>query len=127
MNPDFPVKISQGEIFVKAAHGRIEETNFILYLTVREKHPSAEVTCTGMFTHIRIFATPETIRPPGEGDDRHVPIREDEPSTLVELPGDWEVGVTAGRYTVCILGARTPSGDENQRIPFTEVTESHFQ
>lgn len=127
MNADFPVKISQGEIFVEAAHGRIEKDHFALYLTVREKHPSAEVTCTGMFTHIRIFATPDTLRPPGESDDRHATIREDEPSTLVELPGNWEVAVTAGGYTVCILGARTPSWDENQRIPFTEVPESHFQ
>jgi hypothetical protein len=120
MSVDFPVKISQGEIFVGSAHGRIADTNFILYLTTREKHPSAEVICTGLFTHVRIFATPETIRPSSE-DGRHAPILEEEPSTLVELPGGWEVGVTACSHTDCILGVKSPSLTESHRIHFTEV------
>ena len=120
MPVDFPVKISQGEIFVESAHGEVQDRNFILYLTAREKHPSAEVTCTGLFTHIRIFSTSETIRPPSE-EGCHVPILEEEPSTLVELPGGWEVGVTASGHTVCVLGVKSPSLTESHRIHFTEV------
>jgi hypothetical protein len=118
MPVDFPVQVSQGEILVESALGQVQDETCILYLTTREKHPSAEVICTGLVTHVRIFATAETIRPSSE-DDRHAPILEDEPSTLVELPGGWEVGVTASGYTVCILGVKSPSLEEIYRIPFT--------
>jgi hypothetical protein len=119
MPVDFPVQVSQGEILVESAHGRVQDANFILYLTTREKHPSAEVICTGLVTHVRIFATAETIRPSSE-DGRLAPILEEEPSTLVELPGGWEVGVTASGHTVCILGVKSPSSEESYGIPFDE-------
>ncbi len=118
MDPRFPVQVTQGEISVQAISGKIEPGHFILYLSTREKHPSAEVVCTGLVTQVQLFATKDTIRPSEDGND-DVPIRADEPATLVELPGDWQVGVSASKYTVCVMGVKDP--EVFDRISFTDV------
>lgn len=123
MTLEFPVQISQGEIHVGAISGKVEPSHFVLYITTREKYPSAEVICTGLITQVQLFATTDTLRPSVDGQG-YAPIRADEPATLVELPGDWQVGVSASKYTVCVMGVKDP--EVFDRIPFTEAPRKHF-
>lgn len=117
MTSKFPIQISQGEITVQAISGKIEPSHFALYLSTREKYPSAVCICTGLITQVQLLATGDTLRPSADGQT-YVPIRADEPSTLVELPGDWEVGVSVSKYTVCIMGVKRPGTFDT--IPFSE-------
>lgn len=123
MTSEFQIQITQGRITVQAISGKIEPSHFALYLGTREKYPSAEVICTGLVTQVELFSSTDTIRPSADGQG-YVPIRADEPTTLVELPGDWEVGVSVSKCTVCIMGVKRPGTLDE--IPFTEAPRKHF-
>ncbi len=123
MTFEFPIQITQGEIYVEAISGKVEEEYFVLYISSREKYPSAEVICTGSVTQPQIFATEDTRRPSLDGES-YVPIRSDESATLVELPGGWEVGVSASRYAVCVMGVKAPK--VTYELPFVKVNKDPY-
>lgn len=123
MTLEFPVQISMGEIRVASISGKVKEDFFVLYLTTREKFPGADVVCTGLASQVQLFATRDTLRPSVDGLS-YVPIRADEPATMVELPGGWQVGVSTSKYTVCIMGVKDP--EVFDRIPFTEIPTNRY-
>ncbi len=123
MTNEFQIQITQGEIWVEGVSGKVEEDYFVLYISSREKYPSAEVICTGLVTQVQLFATGDTLRP-SLGGESYVPIRSDEPATLVELPGGWEVGVSASRYTVCVMGVKAPK--VTRELPFVKVSKDRY-
>ncbi len=123
MSVEFPIQVTQGEIHVKGVSGKVEGDYFVLYLSTREKYPLAEVVLSGLVTQVQIFATKATLRPSLDGMS-YVPIRADEPATLIELPGGWEVGVSFSKHTVCIMGAKAPK--ETRELPFVELSKDRY-
>jgi len=101
----FLIEVKQGQIVVEAISGRVEKDYFVLSITTREKYASAEVICSGALTQISLFATEYTRRFSLDGKTS-VPVDANEPQTLIELPGGWEVGVSTSKYTISVTGVK---------------------
>jgi hypothetical protein len=101
----FFIEVIRGQIHPEAILGRIEKDHFVLYITTREKYASAEVICSGALTQIALFAGENTRRFSLDGKTS-VPVDANEPQTLIELPGGWEVGVSTSKYTISVTGVR---------------------
>lgn len=123
MTNELSIQITQGEIYVEGISGKVEIDYFVLYISSREKYPSAEVICTGLVTQVQLFATKDTLRHSLDGES-YVPIRSNEPPTLIELSGGWEVGVSYNGHTVCVMGVKTPK--ETRELSFTEVSKDRY-
>ena len=101
----FLIEVKQGQIHVEAISGRVGEDHFVLYVTTREKYASAEVICSGALTQISLFATEDTRCFSLDGKTS-VPVDANEPETLIELPGGWEVGVSTSKHTISVTGVK---------------------
>lgn len=96
---DFPIKIKEGVVFVEGILGKVEQDHFILYLTTHESCPVADVVLTGSCTVFSLYQYTDA--------DESKPFLPEEPSTLIEIPGGWEVGITTNKNKVCIVGVRS--------------------
>lgn len=103
-------------IEVEAISGVVTDDHCLLYLTLREKHATAEVVCSNP-TIVSIRATEKTLR--WSKDDTREEIDLDGRSTTVELPVGWTMEASVSGYTCVVVGVRTPDPEKLVSIPFT--------
>jgi len=116
------IHVEQNSITVEAISGDVRESHFVLYLTLREKYADAEVVTSGSVLVVALRPGPMTLRTADDGVTP-MPVSPNEPDTTVTIDDPdghgLDAGVTASRYTACIIGLRHREEERLSPIPFT--------
>lgn len=111
------VEIVAGTIVVEGAHGVFYDDAFVICLSIREKYIGA-LAYSGSPPAVLLSTTSRTRRHGAVVDA----AEETDTDVRVQIPGEWVVEASAGRYTCEIIGVRRPVLDDKHAIPITFLT-----
>ena len=123
-NENFPIRIGQGATEVNYIHGKVTPDWFQIYVGLSGDKCWVENSCEGAVTNVLIYPDGSKVWDPNTGMmvAKLAPIGGGA-VTVIELPENWQIGLSENKGTLRIIGVRYPTdtADISQSVPFTVV------
>lgn len=125
-NENFPIRIGQGDAKIEYIHGKVTPDYFQIYVGLSGERCWVENSCEGAVTNVLVYPDGSKVWNPNTG--MMVAKLVQGAVTVIELPENWQIGLSESKGVLRIIGVRYPedTADISMDIPFTVCTPAEF-